>query len=250
MKEIGKARADCVLEFLRTVPAFLHLENDALYEIGRRLYKKYVPKGRMIYQRGELVDALYILETGRVEVYKTDEDARRLTLWYIDPGEIFCVPAVMTGSAATDAETVKDSVFYCLSKDDFHLMLERFPKIAVGFLKCAARRINEYSMSIDRAAFRTAAARTADVLLRNAVSDGRGRLFCSLSRAEIAAMTGLCRETVSRTLSRLNKEHIIEIRSKDILLMDVKGLRIKSMEKPDYKKKGEGFALSLSTGGK
>lgn len=250
MKEIGKARYDCVAEFLRTVPAFLNLDDHVLYDIGKRLYKKYVPKGRMIYQRGDTVDALYILEAGRVEVYKSDDDARRLTLWYINPGEVFCIPTVMTGMAATDAETVKDSVIYCLSREDFHLMLERFPEIAVGFLKCVSGRIHEYSMSVDRAAFSTASARTADVLLRNAVSDSMGRLFCRLSRSEIVALTGLCRETVSRTLNRLNKEHLIEIRGKDILLLNIKGLQDKGSKRPDHRKKGEGDPFSLLTGGK
>jgi CRP/FNR family transcriptional regulator len=217
--------ADCVDDFLRSLPVFLSVDNETLGEIRKRLYKRICGRGKTVFQHGDPVPTLFIVEAGRVEVYKTDDEYRRLTLWYIGPGELFCVPSLISGTAIANAEVVQDAVFYCLDKADFDELLERFPRIAAGFLKCLSGRIIHYSQSVDTIAFTNSSARVADVLLRHRDTDGNGKTVCSLSRNEIISMTGACRETVSRTLNKFKKDNIITMESRKILILDLEGLR-------------------------
>ena len=216
---------DCVDEFLKSLPVFLQADDEALGEIRKRLYKRNCGSGKMVFQRGDAVSSLFIVETGQIEIYKTDDDYRRLTLWHIGPGELFCVPSLLNGTAIANAEVVKDAVFYCLEKKDFDELLERFPRIAAGFLKCLSGRIIHYSQSVDTIAFASASARVADVLLKHHDHDGKGKAVCTLSRDEIISMTGACRETVSRTLSKFRKERLIDMQGRTIVIHDVEGLK-------------------------
>jgi CRP/FNR family transcriptional regulator len=213
--------------FLKTLPVFLQVDDEALGEIRKRLYKRSIGKGKTVFQRGDAVSSLFIVETGQIEIFKTDDDYRRLTLWHIGPGELFCVPSLLSGTAIANAEVVKDAVFYCLDKADFDDLLESFPRIAAGFLKCLSGRIINYSKSVDTIAFANASARVADVLLKHYDHDGKGKAVCSLSRDEIISMTGACRETVSRTLSKFRKERLIDRQGSTIVIHDAEGLKRK-----------------------
>lgn len=219
--------ADCLDLFLRSLPPFLTAGDEALGEVKRFLKKKYVNKGKAVYLGGDPVAELYFLEAGRIEVSKMDVHGRRLTLWYIGPGEAFCVPSVLTGRAVADAEAVEDTVLYSLEKEHFENLITRFPELAVGFLKCLAGRIHGYSLSVDAVAFGTAAARVADVLLKYAEPDGKGRSVCRLSRGELTSLVGTCRETVSRALSKLKKEGFLGVEPRCIVIRNSEGLRSK-----------------------
>jgi CRP/FNR family cyclic AMP-dependent transcriptional regulator len=225
IKQMRVKAADCVDVFLKSLPVFLQADDEALGEIRKRLYKRSCGRGKTVFQRGDAVSSLFIVETGQIEIFKTDDDYRRLTLWHIGPGELFCVPSLLNGTAIANAEVVKDALFYCLDKKDFEELLERFPRIAAGFLKCLSGRIIHYSQSVDTIAFTSASARVADVLLKHHDHDGKGNAVCSLSRDEIISMTGACRETVSRTLNKFKKENIIALERRKILVLDLEGLK-------------------------
>lgn len=231
MRGKGKPQADCVEDFFRTIPVFLNVGDDVLLEVRKRVYKKQVPKGRTIYQRGDSVEELYFVEAGRVEVYKTEDEVRRLTLWYVNPGEMFCVPTVMTGTAIASAEAVEPTMLYCLHRKDVDELLDRFPELAVGFLKCVAGRIKGYADSVHAVAFHDTVGRVADVLLKYRAVDGDSGPICSLSRNEIASLAGTCRETVSRALTRLKKEGLVSIERRSVVIKNLDGLRKRAAEK-------------------
>jgi CRP/FNR family transcriptional regulator len=231
MKEKGREQTDCVDEFLRTIPVFLNVGDDVLCEVRKRLCKKQVPKGRTIYQRGDSVDALYFVEAGRVEIYKTDDEVRRLTLWYVNPGEVFCVPTVMTGTAIASAEAVEPTMLFYLDRKDFEELLGRFPELAMRFLKCVSGRIKGYADSVHAVAFSDTPGRVAEVLLKYGAGDGNGGAVCTLSRNEIASLAGTCRETVSRALGMLKRQGLIALDGRTIVIRAVDGLRKRAADK-------------------
>jgi len=227
-----RERGDCVESFLGAMPVFLQVEDEALGEIRKRLYKRRFSRGDTVFLCGDDVTTLFMVEAGQVEVYKTDNEYRRLTLWHVGPGELFCVPSVLSGTAVTNAEVVQDAVVYCLDKEDFDELLELFPRIAAGFLKCLSSRIVHYSRSVDTIAFANAPARVAGVLLQNAGNDARGAMVCRLSRSELVSLTGSCRETVSRILSRFKKEKVIALEETAIVILDREALKKKTAAGP------------------
>ena len=90
-------KKDCIEDFIKSVPVFLHLGDGALGEVRKHLYKKQYAKGKKVFEKGDPISTLYIVEAGKIEIYKTDDEGRRLTLWYISPGELFCVPTLLYG---------------------------------------------------------------------------------------------------------------------------------------------------------
>jgi CRP/FNR family transcriptional regulator len=218
-------KKDCIDDFLKSIPVFLHLSDDALGEVRKRLFKRHYAKGKKVFEKGDYVETLYIVEAGRIEIYKTDDEGRRLTMWYINPGEIFCVPTLLTGNTVTNAEAIKDTMMYCLDKTDFDDLVSRYPAFSTALLRCLSSRIQSYSSSVESFAFTGTSGRVADILLRYHTVDDKGNTVCQLSQNEIMSLAGTCRETVSRTLNKFKKDNIITIERRLVLIKDIGGLR-------------------------
>ncbi|NWG14226.1 MAG: winged helix-turn-helix domain-containing protein, partial [Acidobacteria bacterium] len=61
--------------------------------------------------------------------------------------------------------------------------------------------------------------------LKHGVTDARGIIIdLKITHQEIAEMVGTSRETVTRTLARLQKEEIIKVEGRRIILMDPRRL--------------------------
>jgi CRP/FNR family transcriptional regulator, cyclic AMP receptor protein len=217
-------KKDCIEDFIKSVPIFLHLSDAALGEVRKHLYKKQYAKGKKVFEKGDPISTLYIVEAGKIEIYKADEEGRRLTLWYISPGELFCVPTLLYGTAIANAEAVKDAVMYCLDKSAFDDLVSRFPEFSAGLLRCLSSRIQSYSNSVEAFAFTGTSGRVADILLRYRTIDDKGNTVCQLSQNEITSLAGTCRETVSRTLNKFKKDKIITMERRKILILDIEEL--------------------------
>jgi CRP/FNR family cyclic AMP-dependent transcriptional regulator len=220
-----KTKKDCVDDFLKSIPVFLHLSDDALGEVRKHLFKRQFAKGKKVFEKGDHVETLYIVEAGRIEIYKTDDEGRRLTMWYVSPGELFCVPTLLYGTAIASAEAVKDAVMYCMDKGAFDDLVSRFPEFSAGLLRCLSSRIQTYSSSVESFAFTGTTGRVADILLRYRTVDDKGNTVCQLSQNEITSLAGTCRETVSRTLNKFKKDNIITIERRKILILDIDVLK-------------------------
>ena len=232
-------KKDCIDDFLKSAPVFLHLSDDALEEVRKHVYKKQYAKGKKVFEKGDPISTLYIVEAGKIEIYKTDDEGRRLTLWYISPGELFCVPTLLYGTAIANATAVKDAVMYCLDKGAFDDLVSRFPEFSAGLLRCLSSRIQSYSNSVEAFAFTGTSGRVADILLRYRTVDDKGNTVCQLSQNEITSLAGTCRETVSRTLNKFKKENFLKIERRKILLLDIKGLKRRALQDSEQKR-GEG----------
>jgi len=139
----------------------------------------------------------------------------------------FCIPTVLFAMAIANAKAVKDSIVYCLEKNDFERLIQRCSEVAIGLLRCLSGRIMNYSDFLENLAFSNTSSRLAKILLKHHVIDSAGNKVCQLSQNEITSMTGTCRETVCRILNCLKRENIISIQRRKIIIHDIKKLKAK-----------------------
>ena len=68
---------------------FEGLTDAALADLDGRLRAAGFRKGELIYSPYDRGDALYLIEAGRVRLYRSAHDGRQLTLAMLDEGEAF-----------------------------------------------------------------------------------------------------------------------------------------------------------------
>jgi CRP/FNR family transcriptional regulator len=197
IKNKPQLKKDCIDDFLASIPTFSDLGEYALAEIKAHIYKKEFPNGKVIYEEGDEVNTLYMVEMGKIEIYKTNSEGKKFTIWFIQPKEFFCLAMMLYGVAFANAEAVQNTMVYCLSKKDYEEIIKKYPEIAARLLQCLAGKMVGYSNLVEKSVFFKAQSRIASILINHHSIDRQGEPVCRLSQNEIMSLAGIARETVS-----------------------------------------------------
>jgi CRP/FNR family transcriptional regulator len=179
---------------------------------------------------------VYFVGEGRVKLYRTSggPKVRDQILGVVGEGSVLGLGAAIEGRTQTQGATaLTDCVLYAVFRDDLFEIMDRFPEGAVRLSRALAARTRELEDLVGDLVFRSAPQRVARMLLNLATEEGRvtkrGVVFApSLSRQEMAEATGISREALSRALSRLAKEGILDLGSKTITILMPAELRARS----------------------
>ena len=170
-----------------------------------------------VFGENEPADYLYKLVSGSVRSYKVLVDGRRQIGAFYVPGDIF---GLESGDAHTfSAEAVSDCKILVIKRSAVMNLAARDPEVARQLWAAIAReltRVQAHSLLL----IKTAQERVASFLLEMAdrvPADGMVEL--PMSRQDIADYLGLTIETVSRTLTQLEKIAAIGVPSSRRILL-------------------------------
>jgi CRP-like cAMP-binding protein len=197
-----------------------------------------VPKGMMIFRTGDGSDGLYELVSGKVKLSRLPGETpdhpangHESLLRVVSAGQIFGELAVFDGGPRNaSAVAVTRAVVRRYAQADIERMVRQHPDLAVACLTLITRRLRFALERTTDVQIRDGAARLAKAILllgsRFGQRDG-SRLVVrhDLTQAELGALTGLSRETVSKVLTDLAGQGLLEIGSGRIVIPDEGALR-------------------------
>jgi rhodanese-related sulfurtransferase len=121
---------------LARVPIFSEIPEDALREIGTVVEKRTVSAGTTIFRQDDPGDSLYIIDAGRVRVFKTGDAGVETELAQLGTGDSFGEMALFTGEArSANVEAVEDTHLAVIAKDQFDHILKSHPHVSYAFVK-------------------------------------------------------------------------------------------------------------------
>jgi len=198
-------------KFFRTIPQLSLLENEQIFELAQKTIKKKYRTGEYIFFQGDPVEYLYFLEIGKVEIYKSDINGKKLSLWHIEESEIFCLATLYSPAAFANAKVTEDALIYSLLKADFDKIIDSSQELSRNMIRCVCGKLVTYSTLLDDIAFKKIEARLAKALLGNQSLVGSDKFVCQLSQDELAAQVGTRREVVARCLKSFRERDLIKI---------------------------------------
>jgi CRP/FNR family transcriptional regulator, cyclic AMP receptor protein len=215
---------------LARVPIFSGLaENERTFLSQRSVMRQY-GAGEQIFGEGEPCQGLYVVETGRVKIYKTSAGGREQVLSIDGPGSSVAeLPVFDGGNYPASASAVTDSSMVFVSRQDFQSLCLEYPRVALKVLQVVGGRLRRLVGIIEELSFTTVKHRLAALLLNMAKEAGQksghaAEFVLPATNQDLAAMIGTVRELVSRNLSRLQAEGIISIDGRTVRIPDVKKL--------------------------
>jgi rhodanese-related sulfurtransferase len=115
---------------------FGDLPKEKWEEISRALEKLTVAPRSIIFRQGDPGDCFYIITSGKVRVFRKDSDGMETQLSVLGAGESFGEMSLLTGEArSANVETLDETSFMVLSKEQFERILKDFPHLSLGFVK-------------------------------------------------------------------------------------------------------------------
>lgn len=133
-----------LLSWLESCALFHGLEAAAVRELARGAEWLELPSGRLLFQSGEVGDAVYLLVNGRLRVCQPNGNGSERVLREVSRGGTVGELAVFTGEARTaNVYAVRDSGVVRISKGAFDRLLDKHPAAMLRISRRVLTRVNE-----------------------------------------------------------------------------------------------------------
>lgn len=221
---------------LRKTPLFSVLNDEELTHLAGFAVRRRFDENEMIFAEGEPCSGLYVIESGAVKIFKTSLRGREQILSIERPGtSVAELPVFDGGNYPASANAMEKTNLLFIGKKDFHAVCMEHPEVALKVLKVVGCRLRQLVEIIENLSFGTVRHRLAAYLVRLAHQSGkqtsRGiELTLGITNQQLAAQIGTVRELVSRNLSRLQAENVIELDRKMILIHSLEALQAEAAD--------------------
>jgi len=209
---------------LSSIPLFGGFEEDDLENILKLSSRKDFAKERVLVHENDTGESFFLILKGKVKISAEGQDGKEVILSFLSEGEFFGELALVDEElrSATVTAVVKTTVLI-IHRHDFLSLLENNGQMMKRFLVILSNRLRHANDQIKSLALLDVLGRIAKLMLDMADKDGVKLLDGSVvfrrpTHQEIASMVGTSRETVSRMIGELNKNHYITISGKDIIV--------------------------------
>jgi CRP/FNR family transcriptional regulator len=214
---------------IRKTTILADLKEVDLNRIERLITEKTFPKKHVIFWEEDPVDNIYLIKRGNIKLYKTQSDGRSQILKIDGTGGLLGFDSLFGNNYLVTAETISESVLCQIKAADFRKLLEKEPEINFRLLKSLSKELERNENLLFSIGTRTTRERLSYFLLNlyNSQCDceeNPKKINLLISRQEISEHLGMKQETVIRNLSKLKNEKIIDIKGKEIIILNPESL--------------------------
>ena len=199
-------------DFIPTIPLFQDLEQKNYVDLANIVLSRKYKKGEMIFSEYDTADGFYVAVSGRVKIFKSSPEGKEQILHIFGPGDPFGEIAVFTGkNFPASAQTLENSETIFFPKNAFIGLIKKDPALSLNMLSVLSMRLKRFSSLIEDLSLKEVPGRLAAYLLylsdRN---DSCDELILDISKSQLASILGTIPETLSRILSKMTRENLIE----------------------------------------
>jgi CRP/FNR family transcriptional regulator len=192
--------------------------------------KRRVPRGGSLYHNGDRLESLYAVRSGAFKTVGVSRDgAEKITGFHL-PGELLGLDAIGAGRHDFNAVALEDSEVCVIPFAQLEQMALTLPALQHQLLRLLSVDISRDHGLMLLLGSMTAEQRLAAFLLslsrrHQRLGFAADRFMLRMTREEIGNYLGLTLETVSRLLSRFQREELIAVHQRDVEIRNPDRLR-------------------------
>lgn len=199
---------------------------DGLKELKLALEERKVrqfKKNQVVYYEGDRSGGIWVVLDGKVKTTKMADDGRELMIGMFEADAFIGINTLFSeGNYYDTATAIEDSHLSNFPKEQFEKFIILYPDVAEKFIGVLSNQIRQQEEQLLQLAYQSVRKRIAEAVLRLQKQDKSNNV--SISRVDLAAMSGTAPETVSRTLSDFKDEGFIEKKGSLITILEQKKL--------------------------
>lgn len=214
------------LDFLAGLDLFKDLPDSQLRAMATIAKPLKYDRGDPIFLEGDRCLGFFLVQSGRVKVYKMSADGKEQILHWFEEGDRFAeVPAFDGGYYPASASALEKTQLLLIPNQALLALVEQYPSLAFHLLASLSRHLRRFANLIDTLSLKDVSSRLAGYLLELSDRQGSDRLELDLAKGQLAAFLGTIPETLSRTFAKLTQANLIEIEARQIQICDRDGLQ-------------------------
>lgn len=218
------------IDLIRRVPLFATLSEDEFKSLEPVFQVKNYRKNQVIFLEEETGNYMYIVLAGKVKVTKTTASGKETILAIHQMGDFFGEMALLDGKTSpATVSAMEDCRIAAVHHSDFQRQLMSNEKVVRQIIQVLCSRLRQVWGQVQQLSYSTADDRIKAGILqlskKHGVQDARGIIIdLKITHQELAEMVGTSRETVTRTLARLQQMGILDLENRRIVLLRPKDL--------------------------
>lgn len=216
----------------KRVPIFSSFNQEEIEKVSGLIVRRQYKKGELVILEGSKLESLIIVNSGRVKAYRNTSEGKEHILYIFSEGDFFGEKNLLLNREATyNAEALEDTGICTINKTAFQQLMRESPELNFKVMEELCSRLIRLENTIESMGSKSVEFRVNSVLIefseRYGKQGSRGILVeLPMSREGIANYIGLTRETVSRKMSLLQEEGIIEmVGNKKVNILDMDRLK-------------------------
>jgi CRP/FNR family transcriptional regulator len=192
--------------------------------------RRSVPRGEALFRNGDGFDAMYAVRTGFFKTRVLSEDGREQITGFQMAGELLGLDGICDNAHTCDAVALEDSQVCVISYGHLEELSREFPELQRQFHRIMSREIvRDHTVMLLLGGMR-AEERVAAFLLNltqrlQARGFSHSSVVLRMTREEIGTYLGLRLETVSRCFSKFQTDGVLQVKDRQIQVLDPAALR-------------------------
>jgi len=214
-------------KLLSSVSFFKNLRPTDLVKIINSGQLKRYKKDKYIYYKDDPSAGMYVLFTGKVHLCNYNCDGQSQIFSTIEPVTMFNEVTAIDGEPnPATAIAVKDCLTWNIGYEDFENLVRKYPDPVVGLamMRVLAGRTRELIDLCADLTFRTVVSRCAKLLLELSENGANSINRYEFPLADLSALIATAPESVSRSLSWLDKQGLVNTDRTHISVIKVEEL--------------------------
>ncbi len=192
--------------------------------------RRAVQRGDTLFRSGEAFQSLYAVRTGFFKTCVASEDGRDQVTGFQMAGELLGLDGIGTERHTCDAVALEDSQVCIIPFHQLEDLSREVSDLQRQFHRIMSREIvRDHGVMLLLGSMRAEERLAALLLNLTQRLQSRGfsasELILRMTREEIGSYLGLKLETVSRTFSKFQEEGLLEVKQRQIRILDQDGLQ-------------------------
>ena len=193
--------------------------------------RKRVKRNELLFRHGDSFHALYAIRTGFFKTSVSSTDGREQVTGFQMAGEIMGLDGIVSDRHTCDAVALEDAEVCIMPFDRIEELSREINALQHHVHKIMSREIvREHGVMLLLGSMR-AEERVAAFLLNltqrlHARGFSQSELVLRMTREEIGSYLGLKLETVSRTFSKFMEDGIVEVKQKNLHILNPEALKL------------------------
>ncbi len=131
-------------EILRNISLFSLLDDQEIAVLGHNLDDKHYLAGQIIIKEHEPGNSMFVVESGKVELFLQDKADERVSLGFVEPGGLFGELSLLDNAPrSASAIAVENTRLLVIDDHDLQILVQAHPAAALDMMAMLGKRIRE-----------------------------------------------------------------------------------------------------------
>lgn len=218
---MAKSRSDCSPWWISS-----SLSKKEIGDIQWKHLNTSVEKGEISYTPMDLCETHFILQSGKVRIYRATPEGDEFTVAVIGSGTVFG-EMVLTGQRLRNsyAQAIEESEVSAMCRADVERLILDRPRVGLQLVHLLSERLAIHEIRMEDLALKEVPARLANLILLLVENEGLRtptsyKIPTCYTHQHLASMVGSNREAVTRAMGVLRKAGAVQTRHRQIYVTD------------------------------